>query len=201
MGKSLRSIRRIAASAGIVLVLAATPARAQSGVLLFTDKEQIQLKTYAEFLGAGILRITSGAQKDIPTIDTFRMIRCSITGWRPVAVMVASGDLFKSEYSERRMIPIAQRPVGVSAVTVRVADLEKPERIAGCNAIRRPEVADAFSFSSTPATPPITTRSGCAWARVIRFAGPRGGADAVSVLAENQAADARAITTMSHGRR
>ena len=137
-------------------------------MLLFTDKEQIPLKTYAEFLGAGILRITSGAVKDIPTIETFRMIRCSITGWRPVAVMVASGDLFKSEYSERRMIPIAQRPVGVTAVTVRVADLEKPERIAelhnataGLKAVRTP-----ISFSSSPpATSPTTTRSGCARAR------------------------------------
>jgi hypothetical protein len=142
-----RSLASFLASLAIVIVVGA-PARAQSGVLLFTDKEQIPLKTYAEFLGAGILRITSGAQKDIPTIDTFRMIRCSITGWRPVAVMVASGDLFKSEYSERRMIPIAQRPVGVSAVTVRVADLEKPERIAELhNAIRRPEGGeDAYFF-------------------------------------------------------
>ena len=62
--------------------------------------------------------------------------------------MVASGDLFKSEYSERRMIPIALRPVGVTAVTVRVADLEKPERIAELHtAIQRPEGGeDAYFF-------------------------------------------------------
>jgi hypothetical protein len=132
----------------LVLIVAATPARAQtSGVLLFTETEQIPLKTYAEFMGSGILRITSGALKDIPTIDTFRLIRCSITGWRPVAVMVASEDLFKSEYAERRLIPIAQRPVGVTAVAVRVADLEKPERIAELHrAIGRPEGGDGAYF-------------------------------------------------------
>ena len=72
-----RPLNRLLASLVIVIAVAA-PAQAQdTGVLLFTDKEQIPLKTYAEFLGAGILRITSGAVKDIPTIDTFRMIRCS----------------------------------------------------------------------------------------------------------------------------
>jgi hypothetical protein len=148
MDASHRLIRRIAAIAGMIMVLAAGTARAQdTGVLLFTEKEQIPLKTYAEFMRAGILRITSGAVKDIPTIDTFRMIRCSITGWRPVAVLVASEDLFKSEYAERRMIPIAQRPVGVTAVTVRVADLENPQRIAELHkAIGRPEGGDEAYF-------------------------------------------------------
>ena len=132
----------------VAVLLVAASAQAQTGVVLFTDKEQIPLKTYAEFMGSGVLRITSGAVKDIPTVDSFRFIRCAITGWRPVAVMVAAGDLFKSEYSERRMIPIALRPVGVTAVTVRVADLEKPERIAELHsAIKRPEGGeDAFFF-------------------------------------------------------
>ncbi len=134
--------------AAVALVIAVAPARAQgTGILLFTEQEQIPLKTYAEFMRAGILRFTSGAVKDIPTVDSFRFIRCSITGWRPVAVMVASGDLFKSEYSERRMIPIALRPVGVTAVTVRVADLETPERIAELHrAIQRPEGGDDAYF-------------------------------------------------------
>jgi hypothetical protein len=85
--------------------------------------------------------------KDIPTIDTFRMLRTSLTGWAPVAVMVASEDLFKSEYSERRMIPIATRPVGVTALAVRVADLEQPDRIRELHAaIQRPEGGDDAYF-------------------------------------------------------
>lgn len=147
MGASRRSTSLVVLAA-VIATLAATPASAQdTGVLLFTDQEQIPLRTYAEFMRAGILRITSGAVKDIPTIETFRFIRCSITGWRPVAVLVASEDLFKSEYAERRMIPIALRPVGVTAVAVRVADLEKPQRIAELHrAIGRPEGGDEAYF-------------------------------------------------------
>lgn len=144
-----RRVNRLAAVLVTAVCLSGSTALAQNtGVLLFTEQEQIPLKTYAEFMRAGILQITSGAVKDIPTVDSFRFIRTSITGWRPVAVMVASGDLFKSEYSERRMIPIALRPVGVTAVAVRVADLEKPERIAELHrAIERPEGGeDAFFF-------------------------------------------------------
>ena len=148
MDANRRSTRLVALLAGFVVVLAAAPARAQdTGVLLFTETEQIPLKTYAEFMRAGILRIASGAVRDIPTVATFRMIRCSITGWRPVAVLVASQDLFKSEYAERRMLPIAQRPVGVTAVSVRVADLENPQRIAELHrAIGRPEGGEEAYF-------------------------------------------------------
>lgn len=131
-----------------VLALGAPAAAQGTGILLFTDKEQIPLKAYAEFMRAGILQLTSGSAKDIPTIDTFRMLRTSLTGWRPVAVMAASEDLFKSEYSERRMIPIATRPVGVTALAVRVADLEQPNRIRELHsAIQRPEGGeDAYFF-------------------------------------------------------
>ena len=132
----------------VVMFCSALPARAQdTGVLLFTETEQIPLKTYAEFMRSGILRITHGSIKDIPTVDSIRFIRCSRTGWQPVAVMAASEELFTSEYAERRMLPIATRPVGVTAVTVRVADLENPERIAELHrAIRQPEGGDKAYF-------------------------------------------------------
>jgi len=80
--------RAAAAVVVAVVVMTATPAVAQdTGVLLFTETEQIPLKTYGEFMGSGILRITYGSIKDIPTIDHIRLIRCSRTGWQPVAVM------------------------------------------------------------------------------------------------------------------
>jgi hypothetical protein len=142
-------VNRLAGAIAAAALLVSAPAAAQStAIILFTHKEQIPLTTYAEFMRAGILQITSGSYKDIPTVDSIRFIRCALTGWRPVAVMAASGDLFKSEYAERRMIPISTRPVGVTAVTARVADLEKPERIAELHtAIRRPEGGDdAFFF-------------------------------------------------------
>lgn len=141
-------IKRISAPIVAALLITAASAQAQdTGVLLFTEDQQIPLRTYAEFMGSGILRITYGSIKDIPTIDSIRFIRCSRTGWRPVAVMAASEELFTSEYAERRMIPIAVRPVGVTAVTVRVADLEKPERVAELHrAIRKPEGGEGAFF-------------------------------------------------------
>jgi hypothetical protein len=138
---------RISLAAALACVVALPAAAQGTGVLLFTDKEQIVLKAYAEFMPAGILQLTSGSVRDIPTIDTFRMLRTALTGWRPVAVMVAGDDLFKSEYSERRMIPISTRPVGVTALSVRVADLEQPERVAELHrAIRKPEGGDDAYF-------------------------------------------------------
>lgn len=129
------------------LLIPAAPAAQNTGLLLFTETEQIPLKTYAEFMASGVLRITSGNIKDIPTVDTFRFIRCSRTGWQPVAVMAASEELFTSEYAERRRIPIALRQVGVTAFTVRVADLEDPARVAELHqAIRQPEGGDKAYF-------------------------------------------------------
>ena len=142
-------VNRLAGLAAALALCIAAPVAAQdTAIVLFTETEQIPLKTYAEFMRSGIMRFTSGAVKDIPTVDSIRFIRCALTGWTPVSVLVASGDLFKSEYSERRVIPIATRPVGVTAVTVRVADLERPERIAELhNAIKRPEGGeDAYFF-------------------------------------------------------
>ena len=148
MDANRRPGKFVAALVASVALWCALPAQGQStGVLLFTETEQIPLKTYAEFMRSGILRITSGSVKDIPTVDSIRFIRCAITGWRPVAVMAASEELFTSEYAERRLIPIATRPVGVTAVTVRVADLEKPERVAELHrAIKQPEGGDKAYF-------------------------------------------------------
>ena len=116
-------------------------------MLLVTSTERIPLKTYAELMNSGVLRISSGARKDIPTIPNFDSIRCSLTGWRPMAVMAASEALFTSEKAERRLLPIATRPVGVSAVTVRVSDLESRARIAEIQkAIGVPEGGDGAYF-------------------------------------------------------
>jgi hypothetical protein len=138
-----------AAAALIAAVLVAGPVSAQEmPVVLFTGKgEQIPLKTYAEFLGTGILRISSGSAKDIPTVEHVDFIRCALTGWRPGAVLITSEALFKDERSERRLTPIVIRPVGVSAVAVRAPALDDPKQVASLlKAVGVPEGGDRSYF-------------------------------------------------------
>lgn len=132
----------------VLTVISAIPAIAQdTSVVLFTETEQIPLRTYAEFMGSGVLRITHGSIKDIPTVDSFRFIRCARTGWQPAGVMAASEELFTNEYAERRLLKIAIRPVGVTAVVARVADLESRQRVAELHrAINQPEGGDKAYF-------------------------------------------------------
>jgi hypothetical protein len=145
-----RSRRSISAIAALIVaaVLLATPVAAQNtAIILFTGKEQIPLKTYAEFLGAGILRITSGAAKDIPTVDRVDFIRCALTGWRPGPVLITSEALFTDERSERRLTPTVVRPIGVTAVAVRAPALDDPKQVAQLlKAVGAPEGGERSYF-------------------------------------------------------
>ncbi len=116
-------------------------------VVVFTAKEQIPLTAYAEMMRAGFLQLTFGSARNIPTLSEIQYFRCSLTGWAPKGVLVASEEIFKSEYAERRLLPIFIRPVAVSTVAARAADLEKPERVAELRrAVKVPEGGDRSYF-------------------------------------------------------
>jgi hypothetical protein len=116
-------------------------------IVLHTSTEQIPLKAYAEMMRSGVLRITSGSAKDIPTVTDVSYFRCGLTGWAPKGVLVASEELFVSDRAERRLLPIFTRPIAVSTVAARVADLESPERIAELRrAVRVPEGGEKSYF-------------------------------------------------------
>jgi hypothetical protein len=147
--RNRRSTSAIAAAIASVILIAAPASLAQqmSPIVLFTSKEQIPLKAYAEMMRAGILQIVSGSAKDIPTVSDVSYFRCALTGWAPKGVLVASEELFTSEYAERRLLPIFIRPIAVSTVAARAADLEKPERIAELRrAVKIPEGGDKSYF-------------------------------------------------------
>ena len=130
-------------------LLASTALEAQraSPIVLHTAKEQIPLTTYAEMMRSGILQITSGSIKDIPTVTDVSYFRCGLTGWAPKGVLVASDELFASDRAERRLLPIFTRPVAVSTVAARAADLENPEKIAELRrAVKVPEGGDRSYF-------------------------------------------------------
>ena len=147
--RNRRSISAMAAAIAAVILVAAPASLAQqmSPIVLHTSKEQIPLKAYAEMMRAGILQIVSGSAKDIPTVSDVSYFRCALTGWAPKGVLVASEELFTSEYAERRLLPIFIRPIAVSTVAARAADLEKPERIAELRrAVKVPEGGDKSYF-------------------------------------------------------
>jgi hypothetical protein len=134
-----------------VLIGGASHALAQSSaVVLYTSTEQIPLKVYAELHRSGVMQLTSGSSKDIPVIQDFRFVRCALTGWFPGRALVASEDFFTSERAERRILSIATRMVGVTAVEVRIADLESPQKVATLlTAVGVPEGGDTGYFFFT----------------------------------------------------
>ena len=116
-------------------------------IILHTSTEQIPLRAYAEIMRTGVMRIVSGSERDIPTVTDVSYFRCSLTGWAPKGVLVSSEELFRSEFAERRLLPIFTRPLAVSTVAARVADLENPERIAELRkAVKVPEGGDKSYF-------------------------------------------------------
>ncbi len=138
----------IAATVFLAALIASAPAAQQAPpIVLYTSTEQIPLKTYAELMNTGILRITSGSAMDIPTVTDVRHFRCGLTGWSPKGVLVASEELFVSDRAERRLLPIVTRPVAVSTVMARSADLEDPAKIAALRrAVGVPEGGDKSYF-------------------------------------------------------
>lgn len=154
MGKDRRSGKRRAAILAWLAVAFCAQALAlsnvegqQAPIVLFTEKEQIPLTAYAEMMRAGNLQLTFGSPREIPTVSDIRYFRCGLTGWAPKGVLVASEEIFKSEYAERRLLPIFTRPVAVSTVAARAADLESAERIAELRrAVRVPEGGEKSYF-------------------------------------------------------
>jgi hypothetical protein len=116
--------------AALVLLAAVAPAAAQGlAVVVHTNTEQVPLTAYAEMRSFGMLALSSGSHHDIPTVDSFRLVRTTLTGWRPAGAMVTTEALFQGEYAERRLLAASYRRVGVTAIEMRVSDLERPARV------------------------------------------------------------------------
>ena len=153
--------------AALLLLSARWRAQQDTGVLLFTETEQIPLKTYAEFMRSGILRITSRQHRRTSRPwTTIRFIRCRATGWGPVAVMAASEELFTSRVrraADDSDLDSTGRRHGSHGASGRS---RKPERIAelhrGDQATRRRRQRVFLPDPHLGRHHSATTRSGCA---------------------------------------
>jgi hypothetical protein len=89
----------------------------------------LELIAYAETLSNGLLRMQHGTLDDAPLVHEIRGAMVSVPNWRPAAVFVGTSELFKDERAERRRLPFATQPRNVYAVALRIADLERRDRI------------------------------------------------------------------------
>lgn len=147
--RNRRLISAVAATCACLLGVSnpAIVAQQAAPIVLHTATEQIPLKAYAEMMRSGVLRMSSGSERDIPTVTDVSYIRCGLTGWQPKGVLVASEELFVSDRAERRLLTIFVRPIAVSTVAARVVDLESPEKIAELRrAVKVPEGGDKSYF-------------------------------------------------------
>jgi hypothetical protein len=99
------------------------------GLFINDGKESIELIAWAELTSRGQLRMSRGSLEDAPAIHEIRRILCSVPLWRPVGAFVTSDALFHEERSERRNMSIAVNKLNVYAMEVRIADLERRDRI------------------------------------------------------------------------
>jgi hypothetical protein len=89
----------------------------------------IELIAYADNNAAGDFRLAHGSFEDVPTLHEIAGILVNVPSFRLQFAFVASHEIFRDWRSERRQLSLATSPLNVYAQHVRIADLEKRERI------------------------------------------------------------------------
>ena len=147
---------RLSVLAAVLSLLATVSLPAQTiryidGLFIHTDTSAasapIELIAWAEATSRGQLRMSRGTLEDAPTVNEVKRILCSIPMWRPVGAFVTTTALFSEERSERRNMSIAANKLNVYALDVRIADLEKREKIESLlKAVRASPDVPGYAF-------------------------------------------------------
>ena len=107
----------------------------------------IELIAYAESLSTGILRMQYGSLDDAPLVHEMSGVMISVPNWKPIGVFIGTTDLFRDDRAERRRLPIAAQQRNVYAVSLRIADLERRERIESLlTSVRASANAPGYAF-------------------------------------------------------
>jgi hypothetical protein len=101
-----------------------------NGVFVSSPTGPIELTAYAEVARNGQLRMAKGSLENVPTVNDVRGVLCNLPSWRPGSVLIANEAIFRDERAERREIKFAVRPRSISAIDVRIEDVERKERLA-----------------------------------------------------------------------
>ena len=100
------------------------------GVFVGTPHGPIELTAYAEVVTNGQLRMAKGSRENIPTLSDIQRVLCNLPNWEPGAIMIANQAIFLDEKAERREIRFAVRRLNISALELKVEDLERKDRLA-----------------------------------------------------------------------
>ncbi len=95
-----------------------------------TPHGPIELTAFAEVVTNGQLRMAKGSRENIPTLSEIERVLCNLPNWEPGAIMIANQAIFLDDKAERRELRFAVRRLNISALELRVEDLERKDRLA-----------------------------------------------------------------------
>jgi hypothetical protein len=70
-----------------------------------------------------------GSLEDVPVVDELAGALVNMPFFQPHYVFVTTAAIFQDMFAERRQLPVAHTKLSVNAVHVRIADLERREKI------------------------------------------------------------------------
>ena len=118
-----------------------------AGVFVGTQHGPIELTAYAEVVTNGQLRMAKGSFENVPTLSDVQRILCNLPNWEPSAIFVATQRIFSDERAERREVRFALRRLNVSALELRIEDLERHDRLAELvRSVRASDTLPAYVF-------------------------------------------------------
>jgi hypothetical protein len=145
-------LRTLALSVAVAWILdPGAPAARQGGyvhgVFVGTPHGPIELTAYAEVVTNGQLRMAKGSLENVPTLSDVQRILCNVPNWQPGGIFVGTQEIFRDERAERREVPFAVRRLNISALELRVEDLERKDRLAELvRGVGASEKSPAFVF-------------------------------------------------------
>jgi hypothetical protein len=107
----------------------------------------IELIAYAEANSRGMLKMQHGTLDDAPLVHELVSVLVSVPHWQPRDALVTTTHAFSEEQAERRTLRIAINKLNVYALGVRIADLERRDKIASLlNSVRASYDNPGYAF-------------------------------------------------------
>ena len=111
------------------------------------ESAPIELIAYAEANSRGILKMQHGTLEDAPLVHELVSVLVSVPHWIAREALVTTAHAFREEQAERRTLRIAINRLNVYALGVRIADLERRDKIASLlNSVRASYDNPGYAF-------------------------------------------------------